>query len=341
MLAEINWEPLVHPQSEGNHFMSPECSSTFIDHLQEIGVTILLSAVGASVLHLIYQSIKTRWPEAYTSISTDFDQQVRTNPFRSMVLFRGGPVFLIALFATVLVERYGGYPWASAILLIVIYLTFTTFKAIWETTSRPRPPHWAVLVCYHLASAVVVGLLVLAATALRTPLESFIPPTKDLLIAVWAGLFAMVFAAGARTILSPTKLSEGEILEQLKKDIGDENWKHIAKVAKDNKELRELLSAIILAEAQQRPRWFRRLERIKGIFSSPGTYGVAQVASPQPIEDRESIELLAEKFANYSVPQTYGYPDYQQLRRDLLAHNPDGPHAGRIIEFHKLLNEKH
>lgn len=319
--------------------MGSEYLATIIDFLTPVGTTILLSAVGAGVLHLIYQSIKTRWPEAYTSISTDFDQQVRTNPLRSMVLFRGGPVFLIALFVTVLVDRYDGYPWASAILLIAIYLTFTTFKAIGETVNNPRPPHWAVLVFYHLMSALVVGIVVLVATALRQPLENFIPPTKDLLIAVWAGLFATVFAAAARTILSPTKLREREIIEQLKNDIGDENWKYISKVSKGNRELRQLLCAIILAEVQQRPRWFRRLERLKGIFYGPGTYGVAQVASPKPIEDRKSIELLAKRFATYSVPTSYNYPDYQQLRKDLLSHNPDGPHADRVIDFHKLLRE--
>lgn len=316
--------------------MSPECLAAIIDFLKSISITLLLSVVGASVLHWVYQFIKTHWPEAYTSISTDFDQQVRTNPFRSMVLFRGGPVFLIALFVTVLVDRYGGYPWIGAFLLIAIYLAFTTFKAVWETVRHPRPPHWAVLVFYHFVSAITVGIVVLFATTLRQPLENFIPPTKDLLISVWAGLFATAFAAVARTILSPAKLSEAEIIEQLQTDIGKDTWDYVSKVSTDNS---EILRAIILAEVQQRPRWFRRLERVKGVFHGPGTYGVAQVAAPKPISDRESIESLGERFSTYSVPKTDGYPDYCRLREDLLAHNPDGPHADRIIDFYRLLTE--
>lgn len=320
--------------------MSPACVEALMAFLKPIGITVLLSAVGAVALHSVYKSVKTRWPEAYTSISTDFDQQVRTNPVRSIVLFRGGPVFLITLFVVVLIERYGGYPWAGAALLIVIYLSFTTFKAIWETVSHPRAPHWTILVIYHLAAAIAVGLSVLIATALRQLLGGFIPPTKDLLIAVWAGLFAGVFAVTARAVLSPSKLSSAEIIKQLRTDIREDNWDYISKVPLRDDEVRELLRAVILAEVQQRPRWFRRLERLKGVVWGPGTYGVAQVVASKPITDRRSIELLAERFSTYSIPKVSGaYLDFPQIREDLLEHNFDGPHADRIIEFYSLLTE--
>lgn len=320
--------------------MNSECLEALTSYLQPIGITFLLAAVGSKVLHLVYKSVQTNWPESYTSISTDFDQQVRTNPLRSVVLFRGGPVFLIALFIAVLLERYGGFPWSGATLLIIIYLAFTTVKAIWETVGHPRPPHWTVLVLYHLTAALVVILAVLFATALRKPLEGFIPPTKDLLIALWAGLFAGIFAATARTLLSAPKLSKVEIIEQLRADAGSDTWNYISEVSNTDSELRDLLRALVLAEVQQRPRWFRRLERVKGIFYGPGTYGVAQVSSPKPINDQKSIELLAKRFSTYSIPKHYGeYPDYQKLRKDLLAHNPDGTHADRIIEFYQALTE--
>lgn len=292
------------------------------------------------MLHLLYRSVKTHWPEAYTSISTDFDQQVRTNPFRSLILFRGGPAFLISLFISVVIDRNDGYPWVGSALLIAIYLTFTTFKAIGEIMRKSRPPHWAVLVLYHCGAAIITSLAIVVATALRNRLESFIPPTKDLLIALWAGIFAAVFATAARSILSPIKLNIAETVEQLRDDIGDENWNDISEATKNHSEMSDLLRAIILAEVQQRPRWFRKLERMKGIVRQPGTYGVAQVASDRPISDRESIKSLAQRFSTYSIPEAYeGYPDYHQLRNDLLEHNPDGPHADRIIDFYKFLSE--
>ena len=48
--------------------------------------------------------------------------------------------------------------------------------------------------------------------------------------------------------------------------------------------------ATILTESIQRPRWFRRLERLKGILFPRGTYGIMQVRSSRPIGDRRSIE---------------------------------------------------
>ena len=47
---------------------------------------------------------------------------------------------------------------------------------------------------------------------------------------------------------------------------------------------------MILVESIQRPRWFRCLERLKGLIFRKGTYGLMQVKSPSPIGDRASID---------------------------------------------------
>ena len=52
----------------------------------------------------------------------------------------------------------------------------------------------------------------------------------------------------------------------------------------------DLVETTILTESIQRPRWFRRLERLKGIVFRKGTYGIMQVWSSRPIGDRRSID---------------------------------------------------
>lgn len=314
--------------------MNPDFLAAIEHQARPAVITLLLSVTGAAILDRLYKAIKTNWPEAYTTISTDFDKQVRTSPIRSLVLFRGVPVFLIALFTVVMAERYGGNSWICATLLAGFYLTPTTLKLIAEIVKPPRDSNWVVMLGYQCGSAVAVVTVVILATSLRASLEVFIPPTKDILIALWAGLFATLFTAAARNSLRPVKLTGAGIVNQLKDDIGAENWAYTAKAAQGNTELKYLLRAILLAEAQQRPRWFRRMERIKGLFYRPGTYGVAQVASAKPIGDKESIDILAQRFEGYDFYTDYHTENYGRLKADLYRiHNQDWDHAVRIVDF--------
>lgn len=319
--------------------MIPDYLAAFEEYGKPGTTTVLLSLAGAICLDLMYKSIKTRWPEAYTSLSTDFDKQVRTNPVRSLFLFRGMPVFLISLFTAVMAERGGAYPWISAALLLAFYLASTTFKNIKNTIKLPRSSNWIVTLLYHCGATTAVVTVVILATALRTSLDPLIPPTKDILIALWAGLFATLFAAVARASLLPEKLDARGVVDQLKSDIGKENWDYAAVVAGTNLQFRNFIRAILLAEAQQRPRWFRRLERVKGLIYRPGTYGVAQVAAAKPISDKESIDLLAQRFSDYCFLYRLDYSWYRQLEYDLIRmHNSDQQHAQRVTEFLSILD---
>ena len=99
--------------------------------------------------------------------------------------------------------------------------------------------------------------------------------------------------------------------------------------------------AIILAESQQRPRWFRKIERIGGSVIGVGTYGVAQVAAPAPISDKESIDELMKWVKGITVQpeELITYEGQHILKEKLLEHNPDPDHSERIIEFVEMIDE--
>jgi hypothetical protein len=52
----------------------------------------------------------------------------------------------------------------------------------------------------------------------------------------------------------------------------------------------DLVVAVMVVEAIQRPEWLRRLERLLARLLRRGTYGIMQVGSRRPLSDRESID---------------------------------------------------
>ncbi|WP_146341312.1 hypothetical protein [Nesterenkonia sp. NBAIMH1] len=185
---------------------------------------------------------------------------------------------------------------------------------------------------------VLVVMSATLATFLRGQLAGLIPEIDDILIAVWAGLFASLFLAAARYLMASRPLQADELTEGLVKDIGLDKWEYISQAAKEHGADGDLLRAIILAEVQQRPRWFRRLERAKGLVFRAGTYGIAQIAASKPISDKESVDRLAESFAGYVVPRTGDHwESVAALRERLMRHNPDAAHIDRITLMYELL----
>ena len=135
------------------------------------------------------------------------------------------------------------------------------------------------------------------------------------------------------------KLSDEAVIEQLVDDIGEDAWSYVSNFkATDPREIR-IAKAIILAECQQRPRWFRRLERVKGRLWKQGTYGVAQVAADGPITDRESIDRLITRLQGHIDRDPESGENFARLTKSfLLDHNPDRDHAQRIQSFYDTLS---
>lgn len=299
--------------------------------------TLTISGISAFVLQYLFKTISTKWPESYTSISQELDLQVRSNPLRSLIAFRLFPTFIIVLFNAVIVERVEGNAWLGLYVFLLIYIGRSNALAIKNELTSPRRNNVVVLVLYHLFIIIFLVVTAAAATSLRYRLESWVPPSKDLLIALWAGLFAAVLSTFSRELLTAPKANMGETIEMLIADIGKSNWDFVG-VACAQGGNENLVRAILLAEAQQRPRWFRRLERIKGILFRDGSYGVAQVRADRPISDAESIEKLARIFAGYVVPlNEYDQINEEVLKFNLLDHNDDTEHARRIVSFYSYL----
>lgn len=299
---------------------------------------VLLGILGALGLFFLYRRVDQSWPESYTSVQNVAAAQIRRGFLQHYVVFRGGPVFLIVLFLSVTAERLGSAPWLTAALTVLIHVASTNIRALIQVLGETGRPQRVTIAAHHIGVVAVSVASAVCAVLLRDALSGLIPRPEDVMVAVWAGLFAAIFGTAARWLMQPRPEDSMALVQGLKKDIGAANWEHICRVANERDCDVNVLYAVVLAEVQQRPKWTRMLERIKGLVVRQGSYGVAQVCSDRPISDEESIEVLARRFEGYFPSRDeYGSVDEESFERFLLKYNPDREHAQRIVEFYQQL----
>lgn len=338
MTWKCTLDPVVPPFEDSSQ-IAEIFRELFSVHLSSSGrgliATAFLALLGVLILNSAYSLIKTDWPEVYTDTQTRAQEHIRVNPIRTYFLLRGGPVFLVSLFISVSIDRLGGLAWLGFWLMIIIYLCWTTGRATLEVLKTRSHPNWIMLLFYHGLSVIVVVIFGFLAVLLRSLFVPFIPGGQELLISVWAGVFAALLAGVVRQMLSPHRLEGEEVVLALRRDIGPETWSYLRGKAVESEELRDFVTAFVLAETQQRPRWFRRLERLGGKIWGPGTYGVAQVASDTPISDTKSIDILVDILNNSNVSNMLkNEPSYSSIAHVCSGLTNDPAHAGRIYSFY-------
>lgn len=107
-----------------------------------------------------------------------------------------------------------------------------------------------------------------------------------------------------------------------------------------------LVESFLLVESMQRPSWFRTLERFVGTvenrlgIGSRRTYGIMQVPSRDPIDDRTSIKRALEtRFKNIQVPENqWGSPDLDFVRRLAISVNRDGQFADHVVAVYEAIS---
>ena len=296
--------------------------------------TVIVSITCSILLWGIYRGISSKWPESYTSIESQFDELIRFNPVRSILLFRGAPAFLITLMMAVIIERRSGDVWIAYCILIILHIGQTHLQAIWRLITDPRP-NGGMVFLLHILSIVTVIIFAALAIVSRRNLDSIIPSEKELISGAWTALFFAVIAVTARAILSPREVSGRARVEMLMADAGAKVWNSLSRECRNEAFLESVARAIILAEVEQRPKWLRNVENLKGLIFRSGTYGVAQVSSSYPINDEQSIVRLVNFLREKRISSFYDIHD-SDLRSILLEHNPDERHVGRVIEIYEM-----
>ena len=305
--------------------------------VHETAETVVLAIFGVALLNAIYGFFRSEWPESYTSLDNRIEHQYRSNPVRTIVGFRGLPVGLTVMLISEMMDRAEGDTIVGTTGMIACYLLLTSGRAIHDVLKKPRHPNFKFIVLHHFGQTLIVVLFAWFGLIGHDLWGSWIPRGEEFAIAVLAGAFASVMAIWARSWLAAVKMPFPELVQELKDDIGVDqlNYAFIRSGNIDRSgNLGCLVQAILLAEAQQRPAWFRKLETFIGKLGRPGTFGVAQVSSDRPISDEQSIDLLIQQLTAGAGFEFQDMDLHSGEVRDLLKdHNPDQEHVERILTY--------
>lgn len=313
------------------------------DDMKHAALTFTIAIAGVAILHAVYFYFRTEWPESYTSLDSRIDHQYKKNPIRTIVGFRGLPVSVVVFLTSEFTDRVHGHVLIGFFTMLALYLVLTTGRAIFDAVKPPRHPNHLFVILHHAGQICVIILFAFLGLVMHDLFGRWIPSGEDFAIALLAGSFASIMAIWTKNLMSATKLPFPTLVSELRKDIGAKQLAFARALSRNydsSGNLECLVEAILLAEAQQRPKWFRRTENFIGKIGRTGTYGVAQILAPAPISDEKSIELLIEQLI---AGASFGFDEsdfaHAEIRELLFQHNPDPKHVGRITEYFYGLKE--
>lgn len=300
--------------------------------------SIIGGVVAAVFLQIFYASVQHRWPENYYSLQSSMDPVISRH-LSVYLSFRSVPVYLASVFLTVSMYRIGGNSAAALSVMALLHLALTNIGAMTRQFARKfraQPSSGSLVVFHALASIVVILSAALGATT--SPVwRNLIPSPPEIGVALWTALFAAVLAVYAqRATLRVVDLDE--LVRRARRDVGNqllEEARHIA-ITKNADPI--LVESILLAECLQRPKWVRRLEYLKSKLVPEGTYGVMQVSSQRPIDDRQSIERGVEEYRDFHVPRSSsGFVSPGRLEHAIERHNSDARFVDLVQQIFRRL----
>jgi len=163
---------------------------------------------------------------------------------------------------------------------------------------------------------------------------SFFPTWQGLVDNIWssfvgAGLAVLIYKTYENRDQHPA-----EIFQRSLATIDDNLIDEIEIKSRQFHADKAIVLAVAIVENIQRPKWFRFLERIKSLIIRRGTYGIMQVTSTKPLNDKKSVDLaVKEYFANQRV---YGEWISDERRNEVIkiakTYNNDETYANLVAD---------
>jgi hypothetical protein len=254
------------------------------------------------------------------------------------LLFRCFPTYAVGSLLAITVERLGGNALVALVCMGVPYALVNDGRALWRLRRGGAGRGPAVLWFYHVFNLVLIaGLLALSYWTYHWSVD-FVPKPDELIFAVWTAVFAAVLATAFQQLLRSPALSVERKLAAARRDIGENTWEYVHQAALDANCEPALMQAIVAAEALQRPRWMRRLERAKGRLVPEGSYGVAQMTASHPLSDAQSVQALCQEHAGYyPARSSAGWVRQTLLEARIEKHNSNPAFVSSVMEFYRHL----
>lgn len=266
-------------------------------NVSEIAVSLAVGTGAALGLRLFFSTFEVVWPESYTHSNNESNAHHKRGPLR-FILVRMFPIVVASYLAATLSGRFFGSSPISVTTLVVIHVYTTDWRIL--RNARSYVPS---RIAYHITA--VVGVLVCALLGLGVSLifPNLAPTARDLNTAIWtAALTALMGGAYISVTSSKGGSPNASLLSRAKAEVGNDLWTKAADLALDHSVDPHVVQAVLGAEALQRPKWIRRVERH---WPGAKTHGIAQVAGPSDMTDVESVKILCESLAGF-LPERSG-----------------------------------
>lgn len=281
----------------------------------------LIGLIAAVFLRATYQLVSNRWPEGY-DYSTRMIERAPKNGVLSYLLFRFLPTYIVGVLAIVTSGHLGGNIDVAATVLGAVYLGAGDVRAAINCLRRRDPRRSILIVLYMINSLLVLAALILAVVS-RHAIAGFVPNPSELLSSLWTACFVAVFVYCIERVFRRDEL-QNPTLSDAREMLGSGLEKYAKSKAIETNCCPELVLAVVLAECEQRPKWFRAVERAFGRITGSNkiTYGVGQIRSETPLSDAQSIDALCTGLSGY-YPGSDRYSSNLGMRIRLADHNPD------------------
>lgn len=297
--------------------------------------TLLLSTTMFGGLLGIYGAMESHWPASYVNVTTPSGQLGRFS-FWWYLFFRSAPTFLVTLVTAVSAERLGLSPSCTVAVGLTAFALFAIYHSIRGPQGMASRDKVILVGFVGMVLSLISGALALA---LRSHLEFIIPPPSALLEAIWTALFVAVAYFAFKRLLDDRPVHTS-LPERAKRDIR-RVWKFSQSEADRHGLPVAAVRAVLLAEAIQRPRWFRALERalqcVLRVFRKESTTGIAQMKSLKPLSDWESVTLLCGDM-NKWVSEHSELNDEKSISEYARHHNDDDVFVDSVVEQYKSLD---
>lgn len=299
-------------------------------------LSISIGIAAAIGLYMLYQAAEHRWPDNYFSVGPSVDPLVSRKLGR-YALFRLGPVFLAGAFAAVTANRLHNPVPVALLTLGAVHLANTSLLALARILRRSDRRRRLTAAAFHAILVIAVSGTLWISGITAFLLRPLIPHPSELSIALWAGLFAAVLGVWVQRLTFRSSALPS-LLGKLRVEVTEDLLDYARAQAAAHSADPQLIEAILLSEALNRPPWMRSLEMKKGRLLRRGSYGIMQVYSPRPISDKESINQVAKQYSGIRV-QRDQYGDARPLALHSLVekHNPDSKFVELVDQIFRLL----
>lgn len=277
-------------------------------------------------IHIFYKIFQIKWPELYFTVNDQVSYFISISPIRYLFFRILPPILIASLLSTIILRDYND---VQILYLNITSLTthaiFTNGRAIWNLMFNQKAisiyyNKWFQFVIHILTITMMFSAGLISGYISNSGVLSTIVPTfQGLIDNIWSTLITAVLAIVLYEIYSNrNRTTIDTILHQSYESIDQKIIDHINRLCKENSASTRLVKAICIAENIQRPKWIRRLEKVKSLLFKNGSYGVMQVQSKNWISDKKSVEIAIVKYFKNSNST---YLDYSTIKTFVKKYN--------------------